>query len=106
MREEGFRRQTSCNNVTALRLSRGLLKVEFEDCANDEYDAAAIDEDEDEKEEEEEDSAQRAGRQCTYSSTGGGEESREWWNKGAPSVQLTPIVWKNLKISERYFHHI
>ena len=104
MREEGFRRQTSCNNVTALRLSRGLLKVEFEDCANDEYDAAAIDEDEDEKEEEEEDSAQRAGRQCTYSSTGGGEESREWWNKGAPSVQLTPIVC-NLKISQRYLPH-
>ena len=52
-------------------------------------DAAAIDEDEDEKDEDEMDSAQRAGRQCTYSSTGGGEESREWWNKGAPSVQLS-----------------
>ena len=60
----------------------------------------------DKKEEDKKDSAQRAGRQCTYSSTRGGEESREWWNKGAPSVQLTPIVWKNLKISETYFPHI
>ena len=31
-------------------------------------DAAAIDEDEDEKDEDEMESAQRAGRQCTYSS--------------------------------------
>ena len=78
-------------------------------------DAAAIDGvnednddvDEDEKDEKEKDiSVQRTGRQCTYSSTRGGEESGEWWNKGASSVQLTSrLSGKHSKYLTRYFPH-
>ena len=59
------------------------------------------DDDDDDGDGDDKDEVQRAGRQCTYSSPRCGEESREWQNNGAPSVQLTPIV-SNRKIPQKY----